>query len=220
MIKKQILSVLILVILLLPTLTLADLNDCINNAGTSSILCNPLLRGTETDAGPGIILNYAVWFTGMVLVSFVIVYVVFSGFRMIVAQGNTETLEKAKSGLQWSLLGLVLILISYVIIVATQKFIGIKQDIPLNATLQNPLLSNTFAELISTMLKGLLTASGTLALLMIIISGFRYLTAGANEEQSEQAKTGLQWSVLGLIVILLAYVIVVAAAKLFTTVTQ
>ncbi len=211
---------LVLMILFLPKLTAADFNDCINNAGTSSNLCNPLFAGTETDAGFGIALNYAVWFVAVVLVAFTVTYVVFAGFRMITAQGNTETIEGAKRGLQWALLGLVLVLLSYVIIVATQNYIGIKSDIPVDATLQNPLKATTFAELIGTMLKGVFEIAGTLALLMIIISGFRYLTAGSNEEQAEQAKTSLQWSAIGLVVMLLAYVIVVATAKLFATVTK
>jgi len=213
--KKTFLIIAFLTIMSVPALALASFDDCVNNAGTSSQLCNPLVASTEQQA-----LTYAVNFVAVALVGFTVTYVVFAGFRMIIAQGNSEALETAKTGLQWSLLGLVLVLLAYVIIAATQHYIGIKPDIsPTAGTLQNPLLSNTFAELIGMMMSGMMKLAGTIALLMILISGFRYLSAGANEEQAEQAKTSLQWSVIGLAIILLAYVIVVATATLFTTVT-
>ncbi len=48
----------------------------------------------------------------------------------------------------------------------------------------------------------------SIAILFIIYGGFLYLTAAGNEKQAESAKQTLTYAVIGLIVILLAYVIV------------
>ena len=49
---------------------------------------------------------------------------------------------------------------------------------------------------------------GFLSVLFVIIGGFRYVTAHGNEEQAEAAKKTIEHSIIGLIIVILAFVIV------------
>lgn len=50
--------------------------------------------------------------------------------------------------------------------------------------------------------------AGALALLFIVISGFRYIVSAGNPEALSKAKNGLVYAIVGLIVVILAEVIV------------
>ena len=56
----------------------------------------------------------------------------------------------------------------------------------------------------------LLLLLGSIALIGFVISGILYLTAAGNEERMETAKKGMIYSVIGVIVGLLGYVVVQA----------
>ncbi|OGE80492.1 MAG: hypothetical protein A2660_01370 [Candidatus Doudnabacteria bacterium RIFCSPHIGHO2_01_FULL_45_18] len=76
---------------------------------------------------------------------------------------------------------------------------------------QNPGLpvgSGTISGEVEWIIQLLLAFAGIVAVLYLIIGGFRYITAAGNEETAEQAKKTIQNSIIGLIVILLSYVIV------------
>lgn len=212
---KKIILVIIL-ILAFPLITSAAICP---NAQNSTELCDP----TKLGSLPELAMFIAKAF-GVILGWAVIVMVMFAGFRMIMAQGNEEEVTKAKSALQWTLSGFVLALFAYLIVYATNAFIGGKiefgqGDIPAGNI--NPTEHQTFGELLQWMMQGLLGIAGLIAMLMIIINGFKYITARGDDEQVTSAKSGIQWSILGLVIILLAYVLTVATAKLFgATVTN
>ncbi|MBI2426513.1 MAG: hypothetical protein HYV34_01575 [Candidatus Kerfeldbacteria bacterium] len=70
------------------------------------------------------------------------------------------------------------------------------------------------ADLVSTVTKVIqwvLGLLGLVAVIMIIIGGFRWMTAGGNEEKVEAAKKILTASIIGLIIVLLAWAIVIFA---------
>ncbi|MEK7617842.1 MAG: pilin [Patescibacteria group bacterium] len=54
----------------------------------------------------------------------------------------------------------------------------------------------------------LLLFAGSVAVIFIIIGGFKYLTSAGNEEQSEQGKKTLVTSIIGLVVVIMAATIV------------
>lgn len=56
--------------------------------------------------------------------------------------------------------------------------------------------------------QGLIGFTGALAFLMMVISGFRYLTAYGNEESATSAKKMLIYSALGLVLAITSYAIV------------
>lgn len=64
--------------------------------------------------------------------------------------------------------------------------------------------------------KGLMITFGVLgavALLMIVINGFLYITANGDAQKTVQARLGVLYSVIGLIVVIFAAAIVTFVAK-------
>lgn len=53
-----------------------------------------------------------------------------------------------------------------------------------------------------------LAVAGLIAVLFLIIGGFRYITSAGNEETAEQAKKIIVNSIIGIVVIILSFVIV------------
>ena len=62
--------------------------------------------------------------------------------------------------------------------------------------------------LISILINFLLWAVGILSVTMIIFSGFRYITSAGDAAKTKSAQTALTYSIVGLIVAVLAWVIV------------
>jgi hypothetical protein len=54
-----------------------------------------------------------------------------------------------------------------------------------------------------------------LAILMIVYSGLRYITAGSDTNAPATAKKNLIWAIIGLVILMLAKVIVVWANMIF-----
>ncbi len=62
-----------------------------------------------------------------------------------------------------------------------------------------------------------LALAGLIAVLFLIIGGFRYITAGGNEEASGSAKKIILNAVIGIIVIILSFVVVRVVANTLTS---
>ncbi|MFA6947131.1 MAG: pilin [Pedobacter sp.] len=75
-------------------------------------------------------------------------------------------------------------------------------------TFENPLSADTIPELVSTVLSVVLGFIGILAVASLVYGGVLYMTAGSNEDQANKAKKVLGYSVMGLVVSILSYVIV------------
>lgn len=66
----------------------------------------------------------------------------------------------------------------------------------------------------SLIIQILLTLVGTIFFALTIYAGYLWMTASGNEEQLEKAKTTLRNSVIGLIIVIAAYGITIAATNL------
>jgi len=82
------------------------------------------------------------------------------------------------------------------------------QDLPRFCTAQ---------QIITWVIEKLLLFAGSVAVIMIIIGGFRYLTSAGNEEAAEKGKKTLVTSVIGLAAIILAAAIVRIVANTLGT---
>ncbi|PIS42405.1 MAG: hypothetical protein COT24_03715 [Candidatus Kerfeldbacteria bacterium CG08_land_8_20_14_0_20_40_16] len=60
---------------------------------------------------------------------------------------------------------------------------------------------------------------GLIAVIMILIGGFKWMTAGGNEEKIESAKKLLTAAIIGLVIILLAWAIVIFAIGVLSNAT-
>jgi len=63
-------------------------------------------------------------------------------------------------------------------------------------------------DIIFRIIQILLAIAGLVAVIFLIIGGFRYITAGGNEETAETAKKTITNAIIGIVVIILAFVIV------------
>ena len=68
----------------------------------------------------------------------------------------------------------------------------------------------TISEIVFNLASWLLILLGSVAVIGFVISGILYLTAAGNEERMETAKKGMIYSVIGVIVGLLGFVVVKA----------
>ena len=69
-------------------------------------------------------------------------------------------------------------------------------------------------KIVSQILQILLTLVGTIFFVLTIYAGYLWMTAGGNEEEAEKAKTTLRNSIIGLIIVIAAYGITIAATNL------
>ncbi len=65
-------------------------------------------------------------------------------------------------------------------------------------------------QIISSTLSWLLAILGFIAVIGFVISGILYLTAAGNESQIEKAKSAMTYSIVGVIVALMGYVVIQA----------
>lgn len=66
----------------------------------------------------------------------------------------------------------------------------------------------TFRSVVKTIIDTLLMLVGAIAVIMIVVSGLRYITSGGNSNSVAAAKNTLLYSVVGLVVAILSYAIV------------
>ncbi len=76
--------------------------------------------------------------------------------------------------------------------------------------------TRTWQELTKKIIDILLTISGVIAVLFILIGGFWYITSAGNEEQAEKGKKALINAIIGLVVVILSFVIISVVANMLT----
>lgn len=74
--------------------------------------------------------------------------------------------------------------------------------------LPDPTGANDFGVILSTIINGALVFAGAIAVLFLIIGGFRYVVSSGNPDQVEGAKKTILYAVLGLIIIFVAFLVV------------
>ena len=74
--------------------------------------------------------------------------------------------------------------------------------------LPNPIGTTDVPVLIGNIIKAVLGLVGSIALLMFISGGFRWILSGGNEEQVTKGKQTLIWASLGLAVVFMSYLVV------------
>lgn len=100
--------------------------------------------------------------------------------------------------------------------VSAQAADGVKKGITTATTtdMQNKSITGE-GGLISILINFLLWTVGILSVVMIIFSGFRYITSAGDAAKTKSAQTALTYSIVGLIVAVLAWVIVKMVLKQF-----
>ena len=74
-----------------------------------------------------------------------------------------------------------------------------------NDSLPNPMAANSINQLIGKIINSIMGVVGSLALLMFVYGGIIWMTAAGSDERVKKGKNILIWSVLGLVVVFIAY---------------
>jgi cytochrome bd-type quinol oxidase subunit 2 len=86
---------------------------------------------------------------------------------------------------------------------------GSNLDISGNGTSNNcPDQSSTLGDKIKTIINIFSAVVGAVAVIMIIVGGFRYITSAGNETNVKAARTTILYAVVGLVIVALAQLIV------------
>ena len=80
----------------------------------------------------------------------------------------------------------------------------------------NPSGSSSVSELVGKVLEWVLGVAGSIALFMLIAGGIMYITSTGDEQKIATAKKIINWTILGLIVILASYSIIVVLESWLT----
>lgn len=126
-----------------------------------------------------------------------VVSIVINAYGYITSGGNPERIEKAKSGLLWSILGFVLIVSSFGVVQLLQEVLKSKQTVN---GFRPPDASTSAQNTISQIIEMLLIFAASIALIYLIIGGYRYITAQGDRDTSEKAKKTVVYAVIGLVV--------------------
>lgn len=74
--------------------------------------------------------------------------------------------------------------------------------------LPNPLRAQSIPELSGQMIRGLLGISGAIALFMMVWGGIVWMTSNGSAERVKKGKDTILWTILGLVIIFLSYVVI------------
>ncbi|MFC1640782.1 hypothetical protein ACFL2D_01890 [Patescibacteria group bacterium] len=66
---------------------------------------------------------------------------------------------------------------------------------------------NNVTAAVTSVIGWVLGVTFAIAVLVLIIGGFRYITSAGNDKQVQAAKTTMTYAIVGLVIVLLAYVI-------------
>lgn len=180
---------------------------------SSSTLCSPVqVPGVDTVPD---FLKYVMTFVGGLIGFIAIATIVYGGIRMITANGNDKVITDAKNVIVYTIVGFGASVLAYAGVLSILTFLGVKSTRPEDPnTVFNPFGNLSLQTFAASILANIIKISGLIALVMLIWYGFRYLTARGDEGQTKKAKTGILWTLVGLVVIISAYIIVSATANL------
>ncbi len=160
--------------------------------------------GMGTEQILEIILTRGLRYVKLIVVALGILFITIAGYTLVISGEKEEELTRAKSGLIYTIIAFVLISmaqeIAQIFDMGTATFFGSPRDL-----LNRVKLFDRRVEIIITFIKMLL---GTIATLMVVISGFKLVVAGGTEEEATKNKNALMYSSGGLLLIFLGDVFI------------
>lgn len=107
----------------------------------------------------------------------------------------------------------VLSIFVMVVILLTPLLVDAQFRVP-TAAGTDPVPTDTkITDILIRIIQILLAVAGLIAVIFLIVGGFRYITAAGNEETAEAAKKTITNAIIGIVVIILAFVIVRVVAN-------
>ena len=150
-------------------------------------------------------------------------FLIFSAFRLLISHGNEEKITQGKSGVTWSVLGMVVAILSYSVISAVGRiFHVIENQNEIGSSVLRPPFAGcggtdfSFVCVFNYTIYGVLGVSFVASVLMLVWGGFRMIFSAGNEEAVTAAKRIITWAVAGLALVLLSYSIILGVNALFS----
>jgi|GEM_PF-1770878 len=205
MIKRIAIHVICLTVLLVPMVVFAQSGGpCLPNSPTTG-LCNALRTRGATDV-PSFITSQLTRLAALVGTVFLFM-LIYGGARMIFSGGDEATVKKAKETIKYSVSGFLVMSLAFVIVSAVRAFIAARNVDPNNTSgFENPLGFGDIESWAEYRVRRFLSFVGIAALLYLVVGGFRYMTAG-NDEQVKSARKMITWAVIGLITVIISYTV-------------
>jgi len=126
--------------------------------------------------------------------SIAIIWIVIAGIRMVMASGNEETIKEQKSSIIYAMIGLAIVLILERIIVLVYGVPGVERGVVPEAGAMIDAEILGFVSFIKALI-------GAVAILMVIISGYKTIAAAGEEEKLTEQKRSVLWIAIGLVII-------------------
>jgi len=163
---------------------------------------NIVSRVTLFDRRVEIIMVFIKYFIGALAVLILVV----NATKLVVGGGEEENVKKARNGILYSILGLVLLLVGNTFV--ENVFYTVDKDVyPTTGVTPTTSIERGLEEIVG-ITNFVVSFVGPLLLILILVGGIMYLTAGGEEEKMNKAKRLLLAAVIGVIVIYGAFAIV------------
>ena len=148
------------------------------------------------------LIQFALMFASAVAAIFIVV----NGYQYILSAGNPEKIEKAKMGLTWSVGGLILVIGSYAIVRLLAETLGFTRLGDLDSHKPASLPAGA-PGILDSIANTLFIFAGGVAIVFIVLGGYRYVTSQGNRDLTEKAQKTLLYAVVGLIIVFVAFLI-------------
>jgi hypothetical protein len=135
-----------------------------------------------------------------------VLILIISGVRFIIAVKKIDEIaESQKESIKYALIGLIIVMLAEPMIKLV--FFGEQGEVfRSEADIQQAAERGT--QIMEGVYRFMLYFAGALAVLMLVVAGFRRVTSGGNEETITKTNKAIMWAIIGLIVLGLAELVV------------
>lgn len=141
-------------------------------------------------------------------------FLVFGGAKYMISRGDPKRLDNARSTIAYAILGLVIIVASYVILLVLQAVLKFNitlavptayADLDLGTALG--VKFTTFGDLFSSLLVAVLPIGGIIFFFMLLWGGLRYMLSRGDDKAAGAARSIITSAVIGMLIVLGSYII-------------
>ncbi len=172
------------------------LGGTVSAADVITEVTNPITFAT-VDTLLGSILGYL----QTLIVAVALVFLLIGGFLYITSSGDSGRIDTAKNNIFYALIGLALGIAAPAFIRQIYDILGAAAPVVPGTTL-------TLLEIAKNVLDFLLSVVGIVAIIMLVIGAFMYLTAAGDEDRIDTGKKIAKYSIIGITIALASIVLV------------
>jgi hypothetical protein len=139
-----------------------------------------------------------------VMMVLAMLFIVIGGIIYITSSGNENRIKRAKAIITYACIGLAVALAGPSFLKQIQEILGVDSDPGVI----------TLSDIITNILKFLLSILGIIAITVLVVAGGMYLTSGGMEERMKTAKKTATYAIIGITIALSSLIVVQQIVKL------